>query len=118
MNTNLDQHLEPDSSTELCTTLPSAPTRQDRAHGMRWSFRVDRRVLWVGYQSPELAGVLGPAGLVVFWNWHWGWLSISVLVAAAWAGHELRNRRRNSASARPGALTPDQAAGTQTASTD
>lgn len=120
MTTNPDPQLEHASTTELCTTTAPAqltPTRGDRAPGMRWSWRTDRRFLWVGYQSPELTGVLGPAALVVFFHWHWAWLSVSVLVAAAWTAVVLR-RRHNSAGPRPGALTTDQAAGTQTASTD
>lgn len=120
MTTNPDPQLEPAvHSTELCTTAPASPTstRADRAPGMHWSWLADKRVLWIGYQSPELAGVLGPVALVVLWHWHGAWLSVSVLVAVAWAGHELR-RRRKSPGARPGVLTTDQAAGTQAASTD
>lgn len=126
MSTNPDPQLEPATadSTELCTTAAVASptsTRVDRAPGMHWSWLTDKRVLWVGWQSPELVGVLGPAAGVVFFHWSSLWLVVSALVAVAWAGHELRlwiRSRRNSSGARPGALTTDQAAGTQTASTD
>lgn len=122
MTSNPD--LDTGPSTELCTTTtpatPTAPPRSDRVPGMHWSFRADRRVIWVGYHSPELVGVLGPAALVVIWDAPALVLVVSGVVAGLWGAHEARKRRQRdkSADARPGALTPDQAAGTQSTTSD
>lgn len=107
--------LEP--GTELCTTAPSTlptTTRTDRGPGMHWSFRADRRVVWVGYHLPELAAVTLPGVLAV--TWHWSFLALAGTVAALWGTHEYRrNRRRdNSSGGQRAVLTPDQADGTHT----
>lgn len=107
-------------STELCTTPTDLPAAtRDRAPGMHWSVRADKRIAWVGWHAVELTIVLTPA---VF-AWMTGQptaLLLSVLAAGLWGGHEHRKRRRRdkSASTRPAALTPEQADGTHTASSD
>lgn len=118
MTTNPDL----DHGTELCTTTPPPPPpttmRTDRGPGMHWSFRTDRRVVWVGYHIPELVAVTLPAVLAV--TWHWLFLVLSAAVAALWGTHEYRRNRRRDKSrrARPAALTPEQADGIHTATGD
>ena len=116
MTTNPTSH-DP-GSTELCTATPPTPpvsTRPDRASGRYWSVRADRRIAWIGHHSLELAGLIAPAFLAA-WFWHWPSLVVSAAVAVLWAGHEYRQHKSDSA--RPAALTPDQADGTQTAPSD
>lgn len=110
--------LDQTGTTELCTTSPTAPpasTRGDRAPGMHWSWRTDRRISWVGHHTPELAGVLVPVAAVAFWDGSWVFLLVTAATAALWGRHEWRTRQDKSRGARRAALTPDQPPGTQTA---